>query len=235
MSNRSRITPWASAIVFLILLLAACTPQTPAPTEPPQISTPTTDPLAVTQTFQAILTAAQATVVAELTAQAPPTATEPPTDTPVVITATAAEPAATQAATSAPPTATSQPGQPQVATVTPALSSTPALTTCQIVSQSPAFGQDFSPGEDLDLRWRVRNTSGSVWNQGETDYVFVSGAMLHRQAAYDFRETVQANGEVDIIVDATAPNQPGRYTTTWAVDNGNQRVCIMSATIDVIE
>lgn len=235
MTNRTRTTHWTSAIILLVLMLSACTQQTPAPTEPPQLSTPTSDPVAVTQTFQAIITSAQETLVADLTAQAPPTATAQPTNTPIVITATVAGTAATQQATTALPTATSQPGQQATSTSAPVVTSTPALSTCQIVSQNPAFGQDFSPGEDLDLRWTVRNTSGSTWDQGETDYVFVSGDEIHRQAAYDFRETVESNDEVDIIVDALAPTQPGRYATTWAIVRGGQRVCLMSATIDVVE
>lgn len=243
MFSNAKISPFILGLTLLVLLVSACTPTAPGPTQAPQVASPTVDTMAITQTFQALVTAAQGTVSAELTAQ-PPQATQTPlpTQTPIVITATARETAATQAATAAAtsaaattvPAATTAPGQ-QVTATRPATPGTAVPASCTIVSQRPAFGQDFRPREDLDLSWIVRNTSGQQWNIADVDYVFVSGTEFHKQAAYDLRENTAANDEVEILVDALAPALPGRYSATWAIVRGGQRLCTMSATFDVVE
>lgn len=238
MISSARISPFILVFSLLVLLVAACTPSAPPPTQPPQAASPTVDTMAITQTFQALVTAAQETVAAELTAQ-PPQATQTPfpTQTPIVITATARETAATQAATPAAttaPVATTAPGQ-QVTATRPATPGTAVPASCTIVSQRPAFGQDFRPREDIDLSWIIRNTSSQQWNTADVDYVFVSGTEFHKQAAYDLRENTAANDEVEILVDVLAPALPGRYSATWALVRGGQRLCTMSATFDVVE
>lgn len=114
--------------------------------------------------------------------------------------------------------------------------SAPAVTgECSLVSQAVAFGQDYAPNADFDARWTLKNIGSHTWQTDAVDYSYISGTRMHKyNDAYDLPKTVAPGETVEIIVDMIAPGTAGRYTTSWGLVQGSQRLCTFSITIDVV-
>ncbi len=130
------------------------------------------------------------------------TATTLPTETPIPATATlAVNP--TAAATIIVPSAT-----------LPSVSIPDKYT---YISQSPADGTVFTPGQTFTTTWTVKNVGTTTWT---TAYMlrFYAGSRL---GATDikFPKEVKPNETVDLTVNMTAPITPGEYTSTWVLSN----------------
>lgn len=104
---------------------------------------------------------------------------------------------------------------------------------CQVVSVSPANGTSFKPRADFDATWRVKNTGAKNWDRNSVDFVYLSGADLHKAAGYDLSKTIGTDDTVDLTVDMVAPKNSGTYSTTWTLTVGNKNFCNMSLTIVV--
>jgi len=123
-----------------------------------------------------------------------------------------------------------------VPTSTPTLEPTSSgggTGSCEVVSQDPEDNTEFSPGEDFDAFWNVRNTGNSTWDANSIDYRYISGAKIHQQAVYDLPNNVAAGRRINLGVDMTAPDESGTYTTRWQVRMGNTTLCTMRLTIIV--
>lgn len=225
------------AILAIVTILAGCTGTAPT-------AQPTEDPAAAQATIAAVQTQAAATVVAGITADAPEaTATSEPTATtePAAATATLAQPTATVAqptATQAPPTATWAPlfTNTPAGTATATFTTTPAAYSCTITEASPADGHDLAPGSDFDASWTAKNTGLNTWLGSEVDLKYVSGTKMYEGAdARDLPGDVAKDSSFRFILDMVAPNEVGRYTTTWAMVQGSTTLCSFTVTIDVIE
>lgn len=188
---RKTITSISALVLIGSLFLSACKAKTPAE--------PTPD-------AAAIMTQAVQTVQSQLTktAQAMPTATNTavPTETPVPATATlAVNP--TAAATIIVPSAT--------------LPSASVPDKYTYISQSPADGTVFTPGQTFTTTWTVKNVGTTTWT---TAYMlrFYAGSRL---GATDikFPKEVKPNETVDLTVNMTAPITAGEYTSTWVLSN----------------
>lgn len=174
------------------LILAACTPKTPAQ--------PTPDAAAImTQAVQTVQF--QLTETARAMPSATPTNTLIPTNTPEPPTATLAV-SPTLATTLLVPSATS-----------PAGTSVPDKML--YVSQNPLDNTYFTPGQSFVMTWTVKNTGTSIWT---TSYQlrFYAG---NRLGATDFKlpKEVKPNETVDISVNMTAPLVAGDYNSTWVL------------------
>jgi ABC-type amino acid transport substrate-binding protein len=86
---------------------------------------------------------------------------------------------------------------------------------------------------DFDTIWTVRNLSGYDWRTDSVDYQFLSGTKMQKQAGYDFTQTIKNGESGQIIVDMTAPSEPGLYSTTWEIVSGNRTLCILYDTVTV--
>lgn len=104
---------------------------------------------------------------------------------------------------------------------------------CQVMSVSPANGTSFDNRADFDAVWKVRNIGQRNWNRTAIDYIFDSGAAIHKVAAYDLSSDVRAGATTDIIVDMVAPRDPGNYTTNWVLRRSNNEFCRLTLTINV--
>jgi hypothetical protein len=105
--------------------------------------------------------------------------------------------------------------------------------SCNVLSVNPSNNTVFSPNEDFDARWTVKNTGTVRWDASGVDYVYVSGTAMHQQNGYDLPQHVKAGGQVELAVDMTAPAAPGTYTTTWNIKEGKIYFCNMKITIKV--
>ena len=104
---------------------------------------------------------------------------------------------------------------------------------CQIVSVSPSNGTTFDPRDNFDAIWRVKNTGVKNWDHNSVDFVYLSGAKIHKIAGYDLPQTINSGATADLGVDMVAPKDPGNYTTTWTLQVGSQTFCNMALTINV--
>lgn len=223
------------AILAIVSILAGCTGAAPT-------AQPTEDPAAAQATIAAVQTQAAATVVAGITANAPeatatsePTATTEPTATSEPQpTETIAQPTVTQA----PPTPTWAPlfTNTPPGTVTATFTTTPSSYSCTITESSPEVGYDLAPGTDFDASWTAKNTGTNTWLGSEVDIKYVSGTKMHEGSDLrDLPGDVAKDSTFKFILDMIAPNEVGRYTSTWAMVQGSTTLCTFTVTIDVVE
>ena len=78
-------------------------------------------------------------------------------------------------------------------------------------------GTKMQPGQDFDKVWRVRNTGTCEWTTGY-QLVFVQGSQMGGSPS-PINSTVKPGDTVDIIIDQTAPNDPGDYAGIWQMIN----------------
>jgi hypothetical protein len=104
---------------------------------------------------------------------------------------------------------------------------------CQIVSVSPANGTSFKPRDSFDATWRVKNTGAKDWDRNSIDFLYLSGAKIHKVAGYDLSKSVDSGDTIDLAVDMEAPKTSGTYSTTWTLAAGSKTFCNMSITIAV--
>ncbi len=109
----------------------------------------------------------------------------------------------------------------QTSGTVPTVSATVTSAICQ-VSVSPALGTVMGPGTDFDAAWTVKNISGKTWELYTTDYKYIKGAEMQKFGdAYDLNQVVATGEKVTLTVDMLAPADPGTYSATWALVQGN--------------
>jgi len=86
---------------------------------------------------------------------------------------------------------------------------------------------------NFDAVWTVKNLSGYDWRTDSVDYQFISGTKMHKQAGYDFTQTIKNGESGQITVDMAAPDEPGFYSSTWAIVSGNRTLCLLYMTVAV--
>jgi hypothetical protein len=104
---------------------------------------------------------------------------------------------------------------------------------CQIVSVRPSNGTVFDPRDNFDAIWQVKNIGQRDWDRNSIDFVYLSGAKIHKNPGYDLSRDVDSGQTADLGVDMIAPKDPGTYTTTWTLMVGDKTFCNMSLTIVV--
>ncbi len=78
-------------------------------------------------------------------------------------------------------------------------------------------GTVMQPGQDFDKVWRIRNTGNCNWESGY-QLVFVQGNQMGGGPS-PVTTTVKPGETYDIIIDQTAPQEPGKYTGIWQMVN----------------
>jgi hypothetical protein len=219
-TRKTKLSLWIVALA----LIMACAPALGTPV------VPTVDPGAV-NTFIAQTVNAAATQ----TALSMPSLTPSPTITPTVSTET---PSPTSTATVI--FVLSTPTPLVIPTFTAASSgggggggSSNQNYSCQVTRVAPANGSSFNPRDDFDAIWTVRNNGQKNWDRTSVDYIYSSGAKIHKISGYDLDENVRVGNSIDLGVDMQAPKDPGTYTTTWTMRSGNKTFCTLNLTIVV--
>jgi len=179
-------------ILLLTILIAAC-----GPSATPVESTPD---------VAAVRTSAASTVVSQFTLTA------------AAFTVTVAP--ATRAPTLE---ATATATQPAVAQVTNAEGTTVEL--CDKYSWDPNTldvnvpdGTTMSPGQEFVKTWKIKNIGSCTWDAGYK-LIFSYGDEELRGDAQPLTAAIAPGDEVDVSVQLTAPNLPGRYFSAWTMQN----------------
>ena len=211
------------AFLALVFILASC-------------STPTTV-VQPTQDVNPIRTEAAQTVVAKLTIEAAlnPTATAAPTQPPaepVVITATSA-PSPTAAPATQAPTATLIPTNAPASGGTGSTGGSGVFPTrtpqrpdaAAFVSQEPFDGTVFTPGQDFDGKWTLKNVGTTTWTVGY-EYRAPGGKddPLGLANIYTLPKSVKPGETITLAVDMEAPSKAGMYTSEWELVNENGEI-----------
>jgi hypothetical protein len=239
-----RKSPRRTLLILLAasLTLAACNVgATPAPTVD----------------VNAINTAANATAMAQISAQltqtalAAPTNTALPTDTQLSL-ATAALPTAGASPTGGVPGALPTLSFNTTPNTTPLAGFTPLATSAAPINTVPGDSCNNSvyvadvtypdntvvkPGDDFKKVWRIQNTGTCTWDDGYK-LAFIGGDKALDPYTFEFKEKedfVSGGETADLGIDLTAPLKEGTYTATWQMqsDQGVYFGTLLTVVIEV--
>ncbi|RPJ25834.1 MAG: hypothetical protein EHM33_13415 [Chloroflexi bacterium] len=213
-SQKTKLLIWVTALALVMACAPSLTTQ----------SAPTIDPGAINT-----LIAQTANVALTRTAAALPSATLTPTIVPTRNTETP-----TPTATSTVIFIFSSPTPLVIPTITFASSGSSSDNyACQVTRVSPPNGSSFNPRDDFDVFWTVKNIGKKRWDRSDVDYMYSSGAKIHKISGYDLDDNVRVGNTIDLGVDMSAPKDPGSYTTTWTMHVGEKNFCTLNFTIVV--
>ncbi|CAK9137546.1 unnamed protein product [Ilex paraguariensis] len=89
------------------------------------------------------------------------------------------------------------------------------LDSCFIQDVNVLDGTIMAPASSFTKIWRMRNNGTIVWPQG-TQLVWIGGDRLSDALTVEIAaDGLPVDNEVDIAVDFTAPQLPGRYISYW--------------------
>jgi len=190
-----------------ILVLAACAPAAPAPTQDPaEIQKQIQDSVAATVAAQNAATEAAQALVVE------PTNTPLPTQTEVLPlpTATLVVPTATPFVVVPPPVVIpSISGGGSDAPVNPEYN-------CKVSNQQPLDGSKYKPNKDFDIRWTITNTGTKSWPKG-LDVKYFSGPEMTKVKFVELPAMAPGDSH-EVILDAVSPSKQGLNVMTWIVE-----------------
>ena len=215
-TGKTKLWIWVTALAFVM----ACVPSFVTP------GVPTVDPGAVNtfiaQTVDAATTRTAAAIPsATLTPTITPTFTPSPTFTSTVVFILAS------------PTPLVVPTFTNTAFSLGGSGTSSDNYACQVTRVSPPNGSSFSPRDDFDVVWTVKNIGQRNWDRNDIDYIYSSGAKIHKISGYDLPANVRVGNSVDLGVDVQAPKDPGTYSTTWTLRRGSNEFCPLRFTIVV--
>lgn len=100
------------------------------------------------------------------------------------------------------------------------------LDSCFILDVNVLDGTIMTPLTNFTKIWRMRNNGSLAWPHG-TNLLWIGGDQLSKTLFYDLKipaEGCPVDKEIDIEVDFTAPENPGRYVSYWrmASPSGHQ-------------
>jgi hypothetical protein len=104
---------------------------------------------------------------------------------------------------------------------------------CSVTRVNPPNGSTFDPRDDFDVFWTVRNIGQHNWNRSDVDYIYSSGAKMHKVSGYDMEENVKVGNSIELGVDMQAPKDSGTYSTVWTMRRGDREFCPLRFTIVV--
>ncbi|XVF08422.1 hypothetical protein REPUB_Repub07fG0002400 [Reevesia pubescens] len=96
-------------------------------------------------------------------------------------------------------------------------SARPKLESCFILDVNVLDGTVMAPSTPFTKIWRMRNNGTLPWSRG-MQLVWIGGDNLSNAMSVDMEipdDGVPVDGELDISVDFTAPQLPGRYVSYW--------------------
>jgi hypothetical protein len=99
--------------------------------------------------------------------------------------------------------------------------------------QSVQNGTHYKSREPFSISWKVRNTGTAGWVPGTVDFTYIAGTKMYQYPLVQLRGTVDPGNIAHLIADMRAPRNPGKYSTTWSLRQGDNYFCHVSLTIYV--
>lgn len=208
-------------LLVLVLVLSGCMPTTP---EPPFVSVET------------IVVATYAAIQAQTEAAMPVATTSTPSATPIesystvtpiftntsfVISSLTPIPTSTTIPSATPTNVTSGSGN--------------VLYSCEVVSSSPGSGYEVKKNKNFIWTIRVKNTGTVKWDRGDTKIAHIKGAEYYIEKRVLLEETTKTGEIGEFRVELYAPEEQGRYTSTWTMRKGIHDFCVIKYQIYVVE
>jgi len=203
---------------------------------------PTVDADAVQKTVAAIQTQSVNAAYQQLTQSALLT----PAATNTTIPTNTVEPSATPTNTEVPPTSTST-NTPIVNTSTPIPTLTKAVVIvvpsstptqgayqCSVTSVNPTWNLKVDKGVDFDLKVTFKNIGTKMWDDGDVDFKYISGAKFQKRVdVADLTDDVDPGDKITMAVDMLANTDKGYQSATWALTRSGTEFCWVTIRINV--
>jgi Ig-like domain from next to BRCA1 gene len=107
------------------------------------------------------------------------------------------------------------------------------MLDCTLLMQNIKNGTHYKSRDEFSITWKVRNSGTTGWDPGSVDFTYLAGTRMFQYPLVKLQGTV-APGNVTLLnADMRAPRNPGRYSTTWSLRQGDNYFCHLSLTINV--
>jgi hypothetical protein len=191
----------------VILLLTACAPAPPQPTQDPsEVENEVATIVALTVAAQNAQTQAAASPTSEATNTTLPTQTEEGVPSPTALATLTALPTATVIVL---PTSSTGGG---------GGGSTQREYSCDTIRRRPFDNTSFRPGDKFDIKWTIVNTGTKTMVAG-LDLKYNSGTQMTSRTRVELPE-LKPDAQFAVDFDAVAPNKEGSYIMTFLVEGG---------------
>jgi hypothetical protein len=94
-------------------------------------------------------------------------------------------------------------------------------------------GSHYKSREEFSISWKVRNTGTTGWDPGSVDFTYIAGTRMYQYPLVQMQGTVAPGNITLLMADMRAPRNPGRYSTTWSLRQGDTYFCHVGLTIFV--
>ena len=160
-----------------------------------------------------------------------PTSAQTPTPS---ITAEPALPYTLAPSTTPEPTLSLGPSPSASASSAPSQTPTESVTLdCTLLMQTVKNGTHYKSREQFSISWKVRNTGTAGWDSGTVEFTYIAGTKMYQYPLVQLKGTVDPGNISYLIADMRAPSNPGRYSTTWSLRQGDNYFCHVGLTIYV--
>ena len=191
----------------VILLLTACAPAPPQPTQDPSaVENEVATIVALTVAAQNAQTQAAASPTPEPTNTTLPTQTEEGVPSPTALATLTAIPTATVIVL---PTSSTGGG---------GGGTTQREYSCDTIRRRPFDNTSFRPGDKFDIKWTIVNTGTKTMVAG-LDLKYNSGTQMTSRTRVELPE-LKPDAQFAVDFDAVAPNKEGTYIMTFLVEGG---------------
>ncbi len=79
----------------------------------------------------------------------------------------------------------------------------------------------------------VQNVGTAAWDAGSTEFTYLDGAKLHNTGSFPLPESVSPGQNIVLSVPMKAPRNSTKYTTYWALRQGDTFFCRLKLSIYV--
>lgn len=99
----------------------------------------------------------------------------------------------------------------------PTATPVPLKYTCAVYKKKPRDNENFSRGEEFDVKFTVTNTGTRIWPKG-VDFKYVGGTDLASPNRVEIPVALQPGQSYEVVLDGEAPDTKGFYVMTYFVD-----------------
>jgi hypothetical protein len=118
---------------------------------------------------------------------------------------------------------------PVTPTITPTLTLTPTVASSVVAGVSPDSAEfvsdvtvpdetQFAPAQTFTKTWRIKNIGSTTWTTAYS-LVYATGNQMGGASPIPLTSDVAPGSTIDLSVNLTAPNTPGRYVSYWMLHN----------------
>ena len=104
---------------------------------------------------------------------------------------------------------------------------------CALLMQTVRNGTHFKPGDQFSISWKVRNTGTAGWDSGTLDFTYIAGTKMYQYPLVHLQGNVDPGNISYLMADMRAPHNPGKYSTTWSLRQGDNYFCHVGLAIFV--